>query len=454
MKKKVYLPVFGFIIILSGWWFLRSDPIPPPEADVLDVWTTWGDTPDQLRELFDGFGGSNAVPVRVKTQVRSDDLLDALNSDRPPDLVILSSNQMVRFYEDQGRIETLDPWIEISGIDLSDIYPVSLAQCTTPDGTILCLPWGGDVFALYWNKDLFAAAGLDPDRPPQTMDELAHYAQKLDRVTEAGDLSRMGFMPDFSRAHSDLYARLMGGFWLDEDGMQVTVNSQPVIDSLDWQLGFFDGFESRAVNKFALSVNGFMNSNHPVYGGARLNCQQCHRKEPRNEGKIPDHSFYEGKVAMMVDGQWQVGAAYIPHFRPDLNYSVAAFPPPADHPERAGTTIVQGPVVVLPTGAADQDLAVKLLAWMMSPDIVAEISLANAMLPTNRTAAEDPRFQQIPFFDVFMDLLTDPNAQFIPATSFSLELNDALREAEQGALHQDGHSPDALLDEVQAQFWP
>jgi ABC-type glycerol-3-phosphate transport system substrate-binding protein len=201
-------------------------------------------------------------------------------------------------------------------------------------------------------------------------------------------------------------------------------------------------------------VNGFINSGHPVFGGARLNCQQCHRFKPKNEGKIPDHSFYDGKVAMMVDGQWQVYPTYIPHFKPDLNYGIAPFPSSAAYPEQMNTSIVQGPVVAIPAGAADQDLAAKLLAWMMSPEIVAEISLANAMLPTNRTAAEDARFQDIPYFAVFIGLLDSPNAQFTPASPVSVRLNEAMQKVEKAVIHQNSDAPEGLLDGVQTEFTP
>lgn len=43
---------------------------------------------------------------------------------------------------------------------------------------------------------------------------------------------------------------------------------------------------------------------------------------------------------------------------------------PLDLPERRNTTIVQGPVVILPVGAADQEMASRLLAWMMSPEML------------------------------------------------------------------------------------
>ncbi len=50
-----------------------------------------------------------------------------------------------------------------------------------PDGKthVWALPYGTYVMTLQYRKDLFRKAGLDPDRPPKTWDELYEYAQKL-----------------------------------------------------------------------------------------------------------------------------------------------------------------------------------------------------------------------------------------------------------------------------------
>jgi len=60
---------------------------------------------------------------------------------------------------------------------LDDIFEAPLGQCKY-QGYYYCLPWGTDTYALFWNKDLFEDAGLDPDRPPQTMEELVEFAQR------------------------------------------------------------------------------------------------------------------------------------------------------------------------------------------------------------------------------------------------------------------------------------
>lgn len=45
------------------------------------------------------------------------------------------------------------------------------------------IPWQRSTIVLYYNKDAFEAAGLDPEQPPKTWDELKEDAKKL-TITE------------------------------------------------------------------------------------------------------------------------------------------------------------------------------------------------------------------------------------------------------------------------------
>jgi ABC-type glycerol-3-phosphate transport system substrate-binding protein len=113
--------------------------------------------------------------------------------------------------------------------------------------------------------------------------------------------------------------------------------------------------------------------------------------------------------------------------------------------------VVQGPVVIMPAGAMDKEAAAELLAWMMSPRILAEAAYANSMLPAGRTASQDPRFQEIPGFEAFMDLVAPPNAAHTITTPIGPELNEALGRVEAELMHQGG-DPVPLLNEIQAEF--
>jgi multiple sugar transport system substrate-binding protein len=449
--KRIVALLIGLIVVLSGWWIAASGSRVQPEEGVLDVWVTWAEDPDQLQALFVRYSEAIGLPVRVTTGLKGDKALKAMTDSAPPDIVVLSSNDLVRSAYERGLVEPLDPWIEATGIDLDDFYPASLAQCETPDGTTLCLPWGCDVYALFWNKELFRAAGLDPERPPQTMEELVEYADKLTVRYEEGGLSQVGFIPDFARSHTELYARLFGGAWTSENGAELTANDQPMIDAVNWQRQFYDRVGTQEAVEFVSSLDRYLDSHHPVSAGKRLSCQQCHRNPPRNSDRLPDHGFYTGKVAMMVAGQWQVGPDYIPFFQPELDYGVAPFPLPAGHPERASTSVVQGPVIIIPAAAGDKEAAASLLAWMVSPEIMAEANATHASLPARRAAIQDPRFLNVPGLEVFIDLLAHSNAMHAISMPISPELNEALGQVEDEVLHNGG-DPVGLLNEVQSEF--
>jgi ABC-type glycerol-3-phosphate transport system substrate-binding protein len=182
-----------------------------------------------------------------------------------------------------------------------------------------------------------------------------------------------------------------------------------------------------------------------------LSCQQCHRSSPIQNGKTPDTGFFDGKIAIMLNGEWQTNLNTLSHEEFQANYGVAPFPPPATHPDRASTAVVRGPVVIIPAGALDKEEAVQLLAWMMSPEILADAAYANALLPSSQASAQDPRFQRTPHFETLLDLLAHPNARATIATPISPELNEALAEAEQELLHEGG-DPVPLLNKVQAKL--
>ena len=451
MKKIGTVLLLGIVLILVGWWFISGGLQARPSEGIIDVWATWGDDSDQLQALLGRFSRASGIPVKVESRTGSDDLLEALDGTEPPDLVILSSSDLIGVFNSQGLVEPLDRWIEATGIDLDDIFPAPLGQCEGRDDAHLCLPWGADIDALFWNKDLFQAAGLDPERPPQTMEEMVEYADRLTVRDVDGKLSQVGFIPDFPQSHTELYVRRFGGTLYSDGGAGLTVNGQPVIDALDWQMQFYDIYGPEELEDFVSSFTPYMTSRHNLCAGRRMSCQQCHRSSPIQNGKTPDVGFIQGRIAMMIDGQWQATLNARSQGGSRVNYGVAPVPPPAARPEQANTAVVHGSVVFIPAGALDKEMAADLLAWMMSPEIVAEESHATSSLPTSRMAAQDPRFDRIPSFEVFMALLAHPNAKPAVTTPINQQLNEALARVEEDLLSRRG-DPVLLLTEIQAEL--
>lgn len=65
-----------------------------------------------------------------------------------------------------------------SSFDLSAIQPAFI-EYNKAGGILWSLPFNNSVPVLYYNKDLFRAAGLDPEKSPENLDELLSYAQQL-----------------------------------------------------------------------------------------------------------------------------------------------------------------------------------------------------------------------------------------------------------------------------------
>lgn len=404
----------------------NTESAAPAEAgEVLDVWITWGDNPAQIQALFDRYAESTGIQVLVNSPVDTPTVIAALSGNDPPDVLILGGPDDIGSWAREGLVTPLDDFLQTGAIDLEDMADGAEGQCVY-QGQYYCLPWGTDTYALFWNKDLFEDAGLDPDTPPATMEELAEFARQLTIVNDNGEIEQIGFLPDFSWSHLGLYTAMMGGYWYNEDGTQLTLTSEPVVNALLWQQQFYCEYDVDEVVRFTSSFGGYAS---------------------------PDNGFYAGRIAMQVEGEWQPGPNFIQAYKPELFYDVAPFPPPADKPENAGTSLISGSIALIPSGVEDKEAAFDLLAWIMSPEILAEQMVANFNLPTSAQAAEDPRFTENEKFQVFVDLMNHPNATSPIVSPINAEVNAALELIEEQVL-RDCADPLPLLEGAQASLQP
>lgn len=105
---------------------------------------------------------------------------------------------------------------------LSDFYP-SVLDSFRIDGEIYGLPMFISPYLLYYNKDLFEQAGLDPNSPPTTYDEMLEYAEKLSKLTDANGNKVYAFGQTTASvpvSGASLNAMILnfGGTLLDEEG--------------------------------------------------------------------------------------------------------------------------------------------------------------------------------------------------------------------------------------------
>ncbi|OWJ80578.1 MULTISPECIES: sn-glycerol-3-phosphate ABC transporter substrate-binding protein UgpB [Haematobacter] len=66
-----------------------------------------------------------------------------------------------------------------AAFDKSQYLPGIVAYYSKPDGTMLSFPYNSSSPILYYNKDVFEKAGLDPNAPPKTWNEVWDAARKI-----------------------------------------------------------------------------------------------------------------------------------------------------------------------------------------------------------------------------------------------------------------------------------
>ena len=212
--------------------------------------------------------------------------------------VIFSENSWVPGFEDAGLAAPVDEVLSKSFID--DIYPSVLADFEI-NGKAYGVPLYITPYVLYYNKDLFVQAGLDPECPPTTYDEMLKYAEKLSQLKDKNGNKVYAFgQTTASVAISGTALTAMvfnfGGEVLDANGNLSCDNE-----------GFRQAFETLAL----LDERGY-------------NPQNAKLKDLRN-------LFALGQLAMYYDQSW--GFNGVSSINPDAkNFPASAAPLPGAAP--------------------------------------------------------------------------------------------------------------------------
>ena len=97
-----------------------------------------------------------------------------------PDLMGMDLIYAPQFEEAGSLVDITDKLSDVPDL-LKAASPGHMQVATYEDRTY-GVPLYADVSALFYNKDLFKAAGLDPEKPPTSLAELAEYADQDHRA--------------------------------------------------------------------------------------------------------------------------------------------------------------------------------------------------------------------------------------------------------------------------------
>ncbi|MCL4515680.1 MAG: ABC transporter substrate-binding protein [Firmicutes bacterium] len=402
-KKRLAAKFTLFALILS-LAVLVLGIVPAGARTTVTFWHSWtGDEAKALEGLIAEFNKTHEdIQVQGISQGgwsnHHQKLLTAVSGGTAPDVANLGSDYLPEWAHN-GALTPLDSYISKSKYDLSDFYPISL-QMGRFGGKTYGLALNQDTYALLWNKDLFKKAGLDPEKAPKTIEELDAMVEKLTVRDKDGKIAQIGFLPDFPWGHFDLYGPAFGGSFYDARNKKITANDAEIVRALEWEQGFYKKYDVKSISTFKSGFGAYATGNY---------------------------AFYTGKVAMVVEGEWQ--AAFIPKFAPKLNWGAAPFPSPKDKPGAYGATTTVGSLLVIPKGSKHASEAWEFIRWMEQPRNAGKFAAALHNVPAFKSLADDPEFTTDANFRVFMRLLGSANARHWPqipvANMYATEIGSA-----------------------------
>ncbi len=398
----------------------------------LTMWQQWGGGHEEaaLKTIIKDYEALHPNVTIDETPVTDDSkILTAISGGNPPDIVDLVSSLPMGEWASKGALMPLDSLIAQSGIDTSVYVPAAL-QAMTVNGKVYGLPFMDFNVGLVYNKALFAAAGLDPNSPPKTIEELTQDAYKLTKQDASGRITQLGFLPEYPGTSNGQVCTLedtgwlFGGGWYDQSSGKVTANLPQNVSALAWETGFYQKYGAQNIANFLQSAGAYLTAQDPLESG---------------------------KLAMVYDGPWAI--AFAQSNVPDLAKSLAAapFPAPAAMPQLTGTSFIDSNPQVIPAGSKHAAAAFDFIRYeTTNPQVTATFAQLIQNLPQLKQTPSFPLASD-PNFQVFINEANSTNAHVWPQLPFSTEYGTKLCEAQQAALYGKS-TPQAALDTLQSQM--
>jgi multiple sugar transport system substrate-binding protein len=131
--------------------------------------------------------------VKIKMEIMPWDslyqkLMPALVAGTGPDIIGFAVSR-VSEYAAAGRLEALNGYFSADSVTREVLVP-GLTAAGEYKGKLYGVPMAFASMVMYYNKAHFREAGLDPNKPPKTMEELAAAWKKLLVVDAAGNVAR------------------------------------------------------------------------------------------------------------------------------------------------------------------------------------------------------------------------------------------------------------------------
>ena len=248
----------------------------------------------------------------------------------------------------------------------SEFFPIVTAM--KRDGEYYGLPTAVRSLALFYNKKLFEENGLDPENPPQTLDELVAAGKAIAKFDDAGNMVTEGMTLDMAgQDHQwwrEVLVRQFGGEPYADDYRKVTYDSPEGTEALEFYT------DLQLVDKIGQS--GFM-----------------------DEGQA---AFRAGKAGMTIDGTFRLGSFSQIE---DFDWAVTELPANADGMRSNYSSYFANGIGAKVEGE-ELEAAEKFLTYLTSPEAMSIWLDVVGELPARRAVALTDENTSNPIYGPFL----------------------------------------------------
>src|SRR5262249_24689039 len=161
-------------------------------------------------------------------------------------------------YAMRGVLRPLDDDLRRSG-RAGDAWMPGVWRMLQYRGHTYGLAVTSNVNLMVYNRAIFRESGLDPDRPPQTIEELDAAAEACTRSAPDGRFLRFGSRP----SGLALWAYVFGGQWYDPASGIVTANHPGNVAALRWLASYGRRYDLTRIQSFEAGLGGTTTANGP-----------------------------------------------------------------------------------------------------------------------------------------------------------------------------------------------
>ena len=357
----------------------------PDSPVTLTFWNGFTGTDGEvLVDIVNTYNETNGKNITIEMDIMPWDtfyekLPPAIATKTAPDFVLMPTSRL-RVYGDQSLASMAD-YFDYAGSNFDD-YQEGVLDSFKLDGEYYSVPMQIISHYLFWDKDLFEAAGLDPETPPATMEEVAEIAEKLTDKSK----NQYGFAMDFEGTNL-LYQYMMFAFgdaFFDEETATAMIDTEDNLKAMTFAQDMWNAGVSPA--------------------------------------DIDDTVLCSGQVGMFINGSWMINGLR----NAGRNFGVTAVPA-AEGEEPKALCVPVGFEIPITTSEENKLAAYDFIRYWNSTEVCKKWTQMNGVPPYLVSVAEDEEIKNDPVVQALVPTLTYAYPQFQKITTGATITADYMR---------------------------